>query len=237
MRVQPTIDRDKHRHRHTMATSAATLNTIINELLTAKPANFEDAIKLLTEKGIKLPKALIEVKPVKTPSIFASKAAQDFAEAHNVEIPEGFRGSTVKFKITVGDLKKLKDPPVEKKNISPSAEKFVRDNDLDITDFVGTGTDGKIMLKDVKALKDLNDLSDSKKAPDSPKAPGAPKKQKTTERKFSAAAAKAMKKYELDADDVAEVNGTGKNGEVTLSDIKDLIEIFEAETESSSDED
>jgi len=228
-----------------MATSAATLNMIINELITAKPESFEDAINLLTEKGIKLPKALTEVKTVKTPSIFASKAAQDFAEANDVEIPEGFKGSTAKFKITVGDLKKLKDPPVEKKNLSPSAEKFVRDNDLDITDFVGTGTDGKIMLKDVKALKDLIDIKSksppdspksSKNAPDSPKAPGAPKKQKTTERKFSVAAAKAMKKYELDADDVTDVNGTGKNGEVTLSDIKDLIEIFEAETESSSDE-
>jgi pyruvate/2-oxoglutarate dehydrogenase complex dihydrolipoamide acyltransferase (E2) component len=226
-----------------MATSAATLNMIINELITAKPTSFEAAIKLLVDKEIKLPKALLEVKPVKAPSIFASKAAQDFAEANDVEIPEGFRGSTDKGKITVGDLKKLKDPPVEKKNISPSAEKFVRDNNLDITDFVGSGTDGKILLKDVKALKDTkvkepDSPKSSKKEPDSPKAPGAPKKQKTTERKISAAAAKAMKKYDMDAADIADVTGTGKNGEVTLSDIKDLIEIFEAETESDvSDED
>ena len=224
-----------------MATSAATLNMIINELITAKPTSFEAAVKLLVDKEIKLPKALIEVKPVKAPSIFASKAAQDFAEANDVEIPEGFRGSTSKGKITVGDLKKLKDPPVEKKNISPSAEKFVRDENLDITDFVGSGTEGKILLKDVKALKDSKNAPDSpkssKKEPDSPKAPGAPKKQKTTERKISAAAATAMKKYDMDDSYIADITGTGKNGEVTLSDIKDLIEIFEAEAESEAESD
>ena len=42
-------------------------------------------------------------------------------------------------------------PPKVKLNGSPNALKYARDNNIDLTDFVGSGENGKIMLKDVKA--------------------------------------------------------------------------------------
>ena len=46
-------------------------------------------------------------------------------------------------------------PP--KLNGSPNALKYARDNSIDLTDFVGSGENGKIMLKDVKALLGIFD--------------------------------------------------------------------------------
>lgn len=204
-----------------MATSAQTLSLIIKELITAKPATEALAIELLMAKGIKLPKALTEVKAVKTVSIFASKAAEDFADANDISIPEGFKGTAAKDKISVGDLKKMKDPPKEKKNISPSAEKFARDNGINIDGLVGSGQDGKVMLKDVKALK-----------PEEPK--------KTEEAgpsgvsKLSPAVAKALKIHGIDEGDLDEIEGSGAGGQIMLKDIKDLIELYKAETDDKA---
>lgn len=206
-----------------MATSAQTLSLIIKELITAKPASEAQAIELLVAKGIKLPKALTEVQTVKPVSIFASKAAEDFAEANGIEIPEGFKGTASKDKISVSDLKKLKDPPKEKKNISPSAEKFARDNGINIEGLVGSGTDGKIMLKDVKPLK-----------PEEPKEPEPPAATEEAEpsgvSKLSPAVAKALKTYSIDEGDLVGIEGTGEDGQILLKDIKDLIELYKAET-------
>ncbi len=62
-----------------MTTSVATLKTIINELITAKPESSEDAINLLKEKGIKLPKALdkLHVKNKVNLSSINSRAAKN----------------------------------------------------------------------------------------------------------------------------------------------------------------
>ena len=204
-----------------MATSAQTLSLIIKELITAKPASEAQAIELLVAKGIKLPKALTEVKTFKPVSIFASKAAEDFAEANGIDIPEGFKGTAAKDKISVNDLKKLKDPPKEKKNISPSAEKFARDNGINIEGLVGSGTDGKIMLKDVKSLK-----------PEEPEPPA-----KTEEAgpsgvsKLSPAVAKALKTHNIDEGDLDGIEGTGTGGQIILKDIKELIDLYKAESD------
>ena len=48
-------------------------------------------------------------------------------------------------------------PPKVKLNGSPNALKYARDNSIDLTDFVGSGENGKIMLKDVKALLGIFD--------------------------------------------------------------------------------
>jgi pyruvate/2-oxoglutarate dehydrogenase complex dihydrolipoamide acyltransferase (E2) component len=210
-----------------MATSAQTLSMIIDELLKTKPANRDEALKHLDSKGY-LPKKLLEKpKTVKPPSIFASKAAEDFAEANGITIPEGFKGTSGKDKISVSDLKKLKDPPKSKINGSPSALKFARDNGIDIDGLVGSGADGKIMLKDVKALK-----------PEEPKEPETPEEPKTPEKKgkkVSPSVAKAMKKYGIDEQDIEDIEPSGKNGELLLKDIKEIIELFEKAPDSDSD--
>ena len=210
-----------------MATSALTLSLIIKELIAAKPANEALAIELLMAKGIKLPKALTEVKTDKPISIFASKAAEDFADANDISIPEGFKGTAAKDKISVSDLKKMKDPPKEKKNISPSAEKFSRDNGINIEGLVGSGQDGKVMLKDVKALK-----------PEEPTEPTEPTKTEEAGpsgvSKLSPAVAKALKIHGIDEGDLDEIEGSGADGQIMLKDIKDLIELYRAESDDKA---
>lgn len=206
-----------------MATSAQTLSLIIDELLKAKPANRDAAIELLAAKGY-LPKKLTEKPKEKKTSRWASKAAEDFAEAKGIVVPDGFKGTAANDKISVKDLKQLAEGPKKAKvNASPSAQQFCRDNGLDITKVTGSGTEGKVLLKDVKDLKptakaDSDDEDDGK-------------------RKISSAAAKLMKQYEIDEEDIVEVEGTGTNGTVVAKDLKELIDLIKAEKSDDSDSD
>lgn len=205
-----------------MATSAQTLMLIIDELVKAKPLDRDAAITLLAAKGY-LPKKLSEKPKMKKTSRFASKAAEEFAEAKGIVVPDGFKGTANNDKISVKDLKQLAEGPKKAKvNASPSAQQFCRDNGLDITKVKGTGADGKVLLKDVKDLKPTakadSDENDSK-------------------RKVSSAAAKLMKQYEIDEEDIVDVEGTGTNGTVVAKDLKELIDMIKAEgSDESSDE-
>ena len=205
-----------------MATSAQTLSLIIDELLKTKPANRDAAIDLLAAKGY-LPKKLTEKPKEKKVSRFASKAAEDFAEAKGIVVPDGFKGTAANDKVSVKDLKQLAEGPKKAKvNASPSAQQFCRDNGLDITKVTGSGTEGKVLLKDVK---DLKPAAKADSDDDSGK------------RKVSSAAAKLMKQYEIDEEDIVEVEGTGTNGTVVAKDLKELIDLIKAEkSDESSDE-
>ena len=204
-----------------MATSAQTLSLIIDELLKAKPDNRDAAIELLAAKGY-LPKKLTEKPKEKKVSLFASKAAEDFAEAKGIVVPDGFKGTAANDKISVKDLKQFAEGPKKAKvNASPSAQQFCRDNGLDITKVTGTGTDGKVLLKDVKDLK--------------PTAKADSDDDDTSKRKISSAAAKLMKRYEIDEEDIVEVEGTGTNGTVVAKDLKELIDLIKAEKSDDSD--
>ena len=206
-----------------MATSAQTLSLIIDELLKAKPANRDAAIDLLAAKGF-LPKKLTEKPKEKKVTLFASKAAEDFAEAKGIVVPDGFKGTATNDRISVKDLKQLAEgPKAAKVNASPSAQQFCRDNGLDITKVTGSGTEGKVLLKDVKDLK--------------PTAKADSDDDDTGKRKVSSAAAKLMKQYEIDEEDIVEVEGTGTNGTVVAKDLKELIDLIKAEkSDESSDE-
>ena len=205
-----------------MATSAQTLSLIIDELVKAKPLNRDAAIEILAAKGY-LPKKLTEKPKEKKTSRFASKAAEEFAEAKGIVVPDGFKGTANNDKISVKDLKQLAEGPKKTKvNASPSAQQFCRDNGLDITKVKGTGADGKVLLKDVKDLKPTakadEDENDSK-------------------RKVSSAAAKLMKQYEIDEEDIVDIEGTGTDGTVVAKDLKELIDMIKAEkSDESSDE-
>lgn len=205
-----------------MATSAQTLSLIIDELVKAKPQDRDAAVTLLATKGY-LPKKLSEKPKEKKTSRFASKAAEEFAEAKGIAVPDGFKGTANNDKISVKDLKQLAEGPKKTKvNASPSAQQFCRDNGLDITKVKGSGTDGKVLLKDVKDLKPTakadSDENDSK-------------------RKVSSSAAKLMKQYEIDEEDIVDIEGTGTNGTVVANDLKELIDMIKAEkSDESSDE-
>lgn len=210
-----------------MATSAQNLSQIIDELLLAKPGNRADAIKLLADKGL-LPKKLLEVQKEKKVSRFASKAAEDFAEAKGITIPEDFKGTAANDKISVKDLKALAEPPKKKIFASPGAQQFARDNGIDIETCVGTGENGKILLKDVKALVT---------------APAAAAEETPDDKvKISPSAAKLMKQHGWDEDDVSHIQGSGKNGTLLAKDLAEMVkEALEEEdgetTDPESDED
>jgi len=206
-----------------MATSAQTLSLIIDELVKAKPLDRDAAITLLAAKGY-LPKKLSEKPKEKKTSIFASKAAEEFAEAKGSVVPDGFKGTANNDKISVKDLKQLGEGSKKTKvNASPSAQQFCRDNGLDITKVKGSGTDDKVLLKDVKDLKPTTkaDSDDD-----------------TSKRKVSSSAAKLMKQYEIDEEDIVDIEGSGTNGTVVAKDLKELIDMINAEkSDESSDED
>jgi len=205
-----------------MATSAQNLSQIIDELLLAKPGNRTDAIKLLADKGL-LPKKLLETPKEKKVSRFASKTAEDFAEAKGITVPDDFKGTAANDKISVKDLKGLAEPPKKKVNASPGAQQCARDNGVDIETITGTGENGKILLKDVKALVSTPaeaDVSDDKT-------------------KISPSAAKLMKQYDWDEDDVSHVQGSGKNGTILAKDLNEMVkearEALETDPESEDE--
>tara|TARA_B100001173_G_scaffold225825_1_gene195863 strand:+ start:126 stop:773 length:648 start_codon:yes stop_codon:yes gene_type:complete len=206
-----------------MATSAQTLSLIIDELLKGKPATREAALELLAAKGW-LPKKLTEKPKEKKVSRFASKAAEDFADAKGIVVPEGFKGTANLDKISVKDLKQLAEGPKKTKvNASPSAQQFCRDNGLDITQVKGTGSEGKVLLKDVKDLKPTAEAGSD---------------EDTKKRKVSSSAAKLMKQYEIDEEDIVDIEGTGADGTILAKDLKELIELCKAEkSDSDSDSD
>jgi pyruvate/2-oxoglutarate dehydrogenase complex dihydrolipoamide acyltransferase (E2) component len=201
-----------------MATSADTLSTIIDELLKHKPADRDAAIKLLAKKAL-LPKKLTEAPKVKKVSRFASKAAEEFAEAKGITIPDDFKGTANGDKISVKDLKQLAEGPKEPKlNASPGARQFARDNGIDISKVIGTGKEGGVVLADVKKLKPVAPIEESAKM------------------KISPQAAKLMKQHDIDEKDLeGEVVGTGKNGTIVAKDLKELIDLIMAGKESDSE--
>ena len=220
-----------------MATSADTLSIIIDLLVKERPKTRDAAMALLSSKGC-LPKKLLVVPTVKQVSLFASKAAEDYAVAKDVKIPAGFKGTAAKDKYSVKDLKALVEGAAKTKtaNASPSALQFARDNGIDIDTATGSGVDGKILLKDVKGLKPaftclpllaVAEVSD----------PG-PSSVNEDKPKISPSAAKLMKRYDLDEDDVSVIVGTGANGTILAKDLTELIELIkQAEAEESSDSD
>ena len=203
-----------------MATSAQTLSLIIDELVKAKPIDRGAAITLLAVKGL-LPKKLTEVPKEKKVTRFASKAAEDFADAKSLVIPDGFKGTAANDKISVKDLKQLAEGPKKTKaNASPSAQQFARDNGIDISKISGSGAEGKVLLKDVKDLK-----------------PTAKVAEEPAKRKVSSSAAKLMKQYEIDEEDIVDIDGSGKEGTIVAKDLKELIDMIKTEKSGeSSDE-
>ena len=118
-----------------MATSAATLMTILETMVETRPKNIERAIELLDAKGLLPAKLLadrIKVTPKKE-SRFASVEAEVFAVEQRIAIPDGFRGSgKIDNKITIVDLRALltgkagaepKEPKAAKAPKEPKAAK------------------------------------------------------------------------------------------------------------------
>jgi pyruvate/2-oxoglutarate dehydrogenase complex dihydrolipoamide acyltransferase (E2) component len=93
-----------------MATSAATLMTILENMVETRPKTVDRAIEILDAKGL-LPAKLLADRVKVTPkkeSRFASVEAEVFAVEQRIAIPDGFVGSgKVDNKITIVDLRGL----------------------------------------------------------------------------------------------------------------------------------
>jgi len=93
-----------------MATSAATLMTILENMVETRPKTMDRAIEILDAKGL-LPAKLLADRVKVTPkkeSRFASVEAEVFAVEQRIAIPDGFVGSgKVDNKITIVDLRGL----------------------------------------------------------------------------------------------------------------------------------
>ena len=228
-----------------MATSADTLSMIIDLLVKERPKTRDAAMAILSAKGC-LPKKLLAVPKVKQVSIFASKAAEDYAVAKDVKIPAGYKGTAAKDKYSVKDLKALVEGAAKTKtaNASPSALQFARDNGIDIDTATGSGVDGKILLKDVKGLKPAFTCLPLLAVPAVPAVsdPG-PSAVDEDKPKISPSAAKLMKRHDIDEDDVVDIKGSGANGTILAKDLAELIEMIkqdeaaEDDDEESSDSD
>lgn len=212
-----------------MATSAQTLSLIIDDMILNKPADREAALLLLSSRGY-LPKKLLVAPKEKTVSRFASRAAEDFAEAKGITIPAGFKGTASNDKVSVKDLKGLADPPKKKINASSGAQQFARDNGIDIETVTGTGAEGRVVVKDVRALV-------------AEPAAAAASEEASDKMKISPSAAKLMKQYGWDEDDVSHIRGTGKNGALVQKDLDEMVketcmgEGCEEETDPESESD
>jgi len=114
-----------------MATSAATLMTIIENMVETRPKTVDKAIELLDAKGLLPAKLLadrIKVTPKKE-SRFASVEAEVFAAEQRITIPEGFRGSGKAGeggKITIVDLRGLLTGKTGKTAAEPKEPKAVK---------------------------------------------------------------------------------------------------------------
>lgn len=197
-----------------MATSAATYQSALELLAKKYSFDLADAKKALAGKGYLPKKLLVGAKPKAAATPFASKAASEFAAKHSVDI-KGLKGTSVKGLLTVKDLEATMDTAV-KISVSPAAAKYARDNKISLDSI---RKDGKILLGDVKAHEaDTEPESDD------------------DEIKLSTAAARAVKQYEIEDEDLEDIKATGKKGVIVLADLKALIkEIKDAESDSDSD--
>ena len=114
-----------------MATSAATLMTIIETMVDTRPKTVDKAIEILGDAGL-LPAKLLNDRVIKvTPkkeSRFASVEAEVFAVEQRIAIPDGFVGSgKVDNKITIVDLRGLLTGKTGKTAAEPKEPKAAKE--------------------------------------------------------------------------------------------------------------
>jgi pyruvate/2-oxoglutarate dehydrogenase complex dihydrolipoamide acyltransferase (E2) component len=206
-----------------MATSAATLQTIINTLAKKYKFNSDEAIHILAAEDL-LPKKMIPKETNADGNIWASKKAEELASQYHL-VPTG-EGSGKNGKWTLKDIEKLMEKPTKDKiNISPNALNLANDNKLSLSGKVGSGKDGRILLKDVEQwIKDEKDDDDD-----------------DDDLNISPRALMEANQNGLSEGDLTAIHGTGKDGRILLEDVKKYITSTETDDseddESSEDED
>lgn len=117
----------------------------------------DEAVTMLS-KQFELPKNMV---PNETPkkitskteknTLFASKQAQELAELHSITPTGEGNGKNGTFTLTdIKNMMKKNNNSNQTVNISPAASKFANDNNINVSSITGTGTNGSIILKDLK---------------------------------------------------------------------------------------
>lgn len=195
-----------------MATSAESLAKIIDLLSNKFKFDNDKALAFLAKEEV-LPKKLIP-KSSTTDSIFASKKAEELATQHGIT-PQG-EGSGKDKKFTLTDIKKLMEKPAKTKFlVSPSALNLANEKGLSLHGKKGSGTDGRILLKDVEKWLAEDSDDDEDEIDISPRA-----RQEATENNIS-------------DDELKSITGSGSEGRILLSDVKKYI----SESDKSDDMD
>lgn len=203
-----------------MATSAATLQTIIDTLSKKYKFNSDEALKILSADEL-LPKKMIPKEINADGNIWASKKAEELASQYKI-VPTG-DGSGKNGKWTLKDIEKLMEKPTKSKiNISPNALNLANEKGLSLSGKTGTGKDGRILLKDVENWIKSDDNDEDDDLNISPRA--------------------LMEAHQngLSDGDLTSINGTGKDGRILLEDVKKYItstETDDSEDDESSEDD
>lgn len=203
-----------------MATSAATLQTIINTLSKKYKFNSDEAIKILSADEL-LPKKMMLKDTIADGNIWASKKAEELASQYKI-VPTG-EGSGKNGKWTLKDIEKLMEKPTKSKiNISPNALNLANEKGLSLSGKTGSGKDGRILLKDVENWIKSDDNDEDDDLNISPRA--------------------LMEAHQngLSDGDLTSINGTGKDGRILLEDVKKYItstETDDSEDDESSEDD
>ena len=193
-----------------MATSAQTLSTIIDVLSKKYKFDCDKAIALLAKEEL-LPKKMLP-KESKDDSPWASKKAEELASTHGI-VAEG-PGSGKNGKWTLSDVEKAMAKPAKNKMlVSPNALNLANDKGLSLVGKVGSGKDGRILLKDVEAWVDDEDDEE--------------------DLNISPRALQEAHDAGIKDEDLATLHGSGKDGRILLEDIKKYI----TESDKSDDED
>lgn len=197
-----------------MATSAESLAKIIDLLSNKFKFDNDKALAFLAKEEV-LPKKLIP-KSSTTDSIFASKKAEELATQHGIT-PQG-EGTGKDKKFTLTDIKKLMEKPAKTKFlVSPSALNLANEKGLSLHGKKGSGTDGRILLKDVEKWLAEDSDDDEDEIDISPRA-----RQEATENNIS-------------DNELKSITGSGSEGRILLSDVKKYIS--ESDKSDKSDDD
>lgn len=202
-----------------MATSADKLSTILEVALDMSEAG-DTREKIMTElaKRELLPAKLLPKKKQTTPSIFASKQAEEAATLAKLALDTG-AGSGKDGRYTLADINKMLETPKKKPvAVSPSALQLANEHGISISGVVGTGKEGRIILKDIENLLE-NQLE----------------REQPNKLNISPRALNEAKDSGINLTKLKTLHGSGKDGRVVLSDIEKLKSSSESSSESDSD--
>lgn len=204
-----------------MATSADKLATIIETL--SKEYNFsnDNSIKFLSEQEL-LPKKLLpkETKETKGENVWASKKAQELADAHGVVFRHSGNGSGKNGKYTLADVqRKMEKPSKQKLLVSPNALNLANEHKISLVGMKGSGKDGRIILEDVKKLITKKEDSDEDDLNITPRA------------------LLHAQEIGVTQEELENLHGSGKEGRILVDDIKKYKSSSDEEAQSNHSDD